>query len=159
MSEVTETTKTEEQVRAHKIQLINAYQKLLLAKKLPLGKFGKEVSDEIHESFMGWVRTELEVLLGEKGAEQDRGDGPFTEAQTEVLRQFAEKLINRVEGKTAPAQVSPSRPTGTALSETERARLEREARPLKESRQLLKKEPDPYLAHLEAMENDPRFIP
>jgi len=115
--------------RNAKIDKINAYKKMLENKRLPPIKDEKNptpknpddpttwsVEEQIHGEFTAWAEKQLAVLLGEENPAPEFSSG-FSEEQEEVLRQFADRMIEK-----AAAQPSSPAPKTKAAPLPEKSR-------------------------------------
>jgi hypothetical protein len=101
-----------------KIEKINAYKKMIETKKLPTVKDNAgprnpadpstySVEEQIHMEFADWAEGQLAILLGEDAPQkQSEQYSDFDEDQVMVLRQFADKMIDKA--NAVPAQAAPA---------------------------------------------------
>jgi hypothetical protein len=155
--------------RDFKIELINAYRKLLDTGRVPKTEkdTDKGVNHTIEEAFRAWVERQIAVLLGEKAP---LGEMQFTEEEVRVLKALVSRINDRGSAPAAQSAHASSSPTeatsprtpqstGITLTEADRARLAH-AKPLIERTPKVQRQANESaaIARLEQMDREgPEF--
>jgi hypothetical protein len=94
--------------RLAKIEKINGYRKLLDLSLKPVTK-DEAIQSEVQHEFEAWVSAQLEGLMGATPAAPG-----FTDEETVILKEFAQKTLARVSAQPAQPTQAPRPPAQTA---------------------------------------------